>query len=78
MTSALLTVPEVAKLLNVSVPRCYELTRTGKIPVVKLGRQTRIDPERLKQFLDAGGASLTNNHNCGSMRSVVANERQPK
>jgi excisionase family DNA binding protein len=58
MPSALLTVAEVAQILRVSVPRCYELARTAQIPVVKIGRPTRIDSERLTAFIREGGASL--------------------
>jgi excisionase family DNA binding protein len=54
----LMTVPEVAELLRVKAARCYELARTGQIPVVKLGRQVRIDAARLRAFIRDGGVSL--------------------
>ncbi|MBZ5674754.1 MAG: helix-turn-helix domain-containing protein [Acidobacteriia bacterium] len=58
MPQELLTVPEVAKLLRVKVARCYELARTGQIPVVKIGRQVRVDGDRLATFIREGGAPL--------------------
>ena len=53
-----LTIPEVALLLRVSIPRCYELARAGIVPIVKLGRQLRIDPEKLQEWIDGGGRAL--------------------
>ena len=58
MPQELLTVPEAARLLRVKVARGYELARTGQIPTVRLGRQVRVDAERLAVFIREGGASL--------------------
>lgn len=55
----LLRIPEVAELLSVSEARAYALVRAGLIPVVRLGRQIRIDPVRLDAWMRDGGASLT-------------------
>ncbi len=57
----MLLVPEVAAILNVSVPRAYELVRSGVLPSVRLGRQIRVDPRRLEAFLDGGGQCLPDN-----------------
>ncbi len=54
----MLLAPEVAEILNVSVPRVYELVRTGVLPAVKLGRQIRVDRRKLQAFLDSGGQCL--------------------
>ena len=54
----LLRIPEVAEILSVKRARAYELVRVGILPVVRLGRQLRVDPERLDEFLRAGGADL--------------------
>ena len=54
----LLTIDEVAGILNVKVARAYELARTGLLPTVKLGRQVRIEERRLIAWIEAGGAAL--------------------
>ncbi len=56
--SRLLTARELAKVLNVSVPRVYEMVRLGLIDFVKLGRQVRFSPEKVQEWIDNGGASL--------------------
>lgn len=42
-----LTVEEAAKILKVSKYTLYELIKRGEIPVQRIGRQIRIDPETL-------------------------------
>ena len=54
----LLTVPEVARILRVRVPRAYELARQGAIPVVRIGRQVRIQEEILREWITSGGQAL--------------------
>ena len=54
----LLQIPELAKILDVSVDRAYELARSGALPVVRLGRQVRVDPEKLREWMNRGGAPL--------------------
>lgn len=54
MESKLLTVPEVAEILNVSEERVYALARSG----LKLGRQIRVDAGKLQQWIDCGGSAL--------------------
>lgn len=54
----MLQAPEVAEILDVSLPRVYELVRTGVLPAVRLGRQIRVDPRKLQAFLDGGGQCL--------------------
>lgn len=49
---------EVAEILDISVPRAYALAREGLLPVVRLGRQLRVDAEVFHDFLRAGGRSL--------------------
>lgn len=58
MDERLLTVPEVADYLQVSKARVYELVRDGTIPVVRLGRQLRVNPALLQKLVDGGGVSL--------------------
>ena len=54
----LLRIDDVADLLDVSRARAYELVREGLLPVVRLGRQIRVDPSKLEAWLDAGGVGL--------------------
>ena len=49
----LLTVAEVAQLLRVSPRWVYERTRTGRIPVRKIGGSVRIPLVEFKRWLDA-------------------------
>jgi len=51
-------VPEVARILDVSESRVYELIRQGILPSVRLGRQIRVDKEALDEFIKAGGQAL--------------------
>ena len=57
-TMNLLRIPEVARVLNISNARAYELARRDLLPVVRLGRQLRVDPEALAERLKAGGRGL--------------------
>ena len=51
----LLRIPEVAQMLDVSVQRAYELARTDMLPVVRVGRQVRVHPEKLQKWIESGG-----------------------
>lgn len=54
----LLTLQEVAETLKVSYFRVCQLTRENLLPCVSLGRQKRIDPRKLQEFIDSGGRQL--------------------
>jgi excisionase family DNA binding protein len=54
----LLHMNEVARRLGVSLQRAYELGRQGLLPIVRLGRQMRVEEHRLLAWIDKGGASL--------------------
>jgi putative molybdopterin biosynthesis protein len=54
----LLTLKEVAAILNVKVFRAAELVRLGVLPAVRLGRQIRVDQQQLSEFIESGGKSL--------------------
>jgi excisionase family DNA binding protein len=58
MTKELLTLEETARVLHVKYGRAAELAREGVIPVVRLGRQIRINPDDLNQFIANGGKAL--------------------
>ena len=52
----LLTVREAAEYLRVPVSFVYERTRTGRIPVRRIGpRLVRIPHEELLRWIEAGG-----------------------
>ena len=55
----LLTIDEVAEILSVSSARAYQLARSGTIPVVRLGRQVRVDSEKLRLWIERGGTDST-------------------
>lgn len=55
------TLKFAAGVLGVSMARATNMAREGILPpgvVVKLGRQWRVHPERLREFIDAGGQAL--------------------
>jgi excisionase family DNA binding protein len=52
----LLTVRETAKILKVKDHRVYELARLRLLPAVRLGRQLRIDEQRLRGGLQMEAA----------------------
>ena len=49
--SLTLTVPQMAKELNISRNTAYELIRSGQIRSVRIGRQIRIPRDALLEFL---------------------------
>lgn len=54
------TVSQAARRLGVRPHRVYELIRENQIPgVVRLGRQVRIDPEALEEFIRNGGHAVS-------------------
>lgn len=55
----LLNLRQVADILGVTYLRACELARTGILPgVVRLGRQYRVQPDKLEQFIEQGGRGL--------------------
>ncbi len=48
----LLTPLEVAQRLSISKSKVYQLLQKGVIPVVRIGRSTRVDPIDLSVFID--------------------------
>jgi len=53
-----LTLKQTADILQIKVERAQELAREGILPVIRLGRQYRVDPDQLAEFLAAGGRAL--------------------
>ena len=58
MGTKLLRMEEVAAYLDVTLARAYELVRQGVVPAVRMGRQVRVDPERLEKWVAQGGRAL--------------------
>ena len=64
----------VVERFGVTMARAYALVREGLLPpgvVVRIGRQVRIDPDALDQFIAAGGSGLP-----GGWRRQPADDRQ--
>lgn len=56
MSTKLLKVPKVAEIIDATIPRTYELLRQGIIPgIVRMGRQIRVDPDALAEWIARGG-----------------------
>ena len=48
----LLRVPEVAKALGLGRTKVYELSATGELPVIRLGRAVRVSVTALQKWVD--------------------------
>lgn len=46
-----LSVPETAKILGVSVPTAYALTRRADFPAFRIGRRTLVDRTGLQHWI---------------------------
>ena len=58
----LLTAKEVAPILQISLPRVYELARSRAIPAIRIGeRQLRFDEAALREWCVSGGSLQSNN-----------------
>ena len=54
----LLKVEELAEILQVPYARAAALIRESRIASVRIGRQIRVTPESVQQFISGGGYSL--------------------
>ncbi|MBS1723117.1 MAG: helix-turn-helix domain-containing protein [Armatimonadetes bacterium] len=52
MSKILLTVNEVCHATGLGRSKVYEFVRSGQLPILKIGRSTRIRAEDLATFLD--------------------------
>ena len=50
-----MSIPEVAEFCGLTRDQAYQLARNGILPVVRFGRQIRVDPEELEQWIKNGG-----------------------
>lgn len=51
----LLSVDDVSEILGLSRGQVYRYCRQGIIPHIKLSRQVRFSPKRIREFLESGG-----------------------
>jgi len=51
MEKLLLKVPEAAEMLGICQSKFYQLMRRGEIPVVRIGRSTRIATDSLRSWV---------------------------
>ncbi len=51
----LLTASEVSARTGIPLWRIYELSRTGEMPSVRIGRSYRFSAEAVRRWIDAGG-----------------------
>jgi excisionase family DNA binding protein len=64
MENQILVADEVAALLRVDKQRVYELARTNRIPVIRLGeRQYRFSAQAIELFLQGGGTEKDGERN---------------
>lgn len=47
----LLTIPQVAKILNVTRPTVYKMIYTEGLPTIPLGRAVRVAPASLERWI---------------------------
>ena len=52
----LLTAAELSQQWNYPKNRIYELTRSGQLPVVRIGRAVRYCPDQIRSWVEAGGS----------------------
>ncbi len=51
------TAEQVAEALGLRLHRVYSLTREGRLPHVRIGRQVRYPIEAIRAWVDAGGTT---------------------
>lgn len=54
----LIKISEAATMLNVSLPTMYNIAKGDNFPLVKVGKQSRIDKEKLETWIANGGAAV--------------------
>jgi excisionase family DNA binding protein len=58
----LIKAKQAAELLDVRLPRLYELARLGRIPSVRLGEKSiRFSEPALREFVERGGVQVNGN-----------------
>ncbi|MBI5376330.1 MAG: helix-turn-helix domain-containing protein [Candidatus Schekmanbacteria bacterium] len=59
MEMKILTIPEVAKLLQINMHTAYRYAKEGKIPAVRIGGSWRVREEILEQWLKERSGNTT-------------------
>ncbi|HZS44953.1 MAG TPA: helix-turn-helix domain-containing protein [Blastocatellia bacterium] len=59
MPEKLLTVDELCAWLGESKQTVYEDIRRGRIPVVRIGKRIKADPETVRAWIARGGTPLS-------------------
>jgi excisionase family DNA binding protein len=73
----LLTPQEAADLLGLSLQAFYQRIHRGQIPIIRIGRSLRVDPEELERWLEGcststrGSHTQTHQHGLPSIGSVL-------
>ena len=55
MSKLLLTVPEVADVLNIGRTRVYDLMRSGELGSVKIGALRRVHVDAIEEYITSLG-----------------------
>jgi excisionase family DNA binding protein len=50
---AMLKVPEVAARLGISTSKAWELSRSGRLPIVRIGKSVRVPADALDKWIAA-------------------------
>ncbi len=57
----LLRIPEVARMLSLSRSRVYEMTQTGEMPHVRMGKSVRVPHSALLRYIELRTVGTLNN-----------------
>ncbi len=60
-TPLLLRIPEVARMLSLSRSRVYEMTQTGEMPHVRMGKSVRVPHSALLRYIELRTVGTLNN-----------------
>lgn len=63
MSWNLLTISEVASLTRLAVSTLRHYVSDGLIPVMRIGRVVRFDPDAIDAWIEAGGPAACNSYN---------------
>lgn len=56
MPDKLLRVQKVADILDIPIDHVYGLVRDGVLPAIRVGRAWRFDEQKLRHWIERGGA----------------------
>lgn len=72
----LMTLTEVAEVLNISMPQAYALVRSGELPAIQIGgkKQWRVEPAKLEEFVAAAYFDRATSESGGSPQTPVGGE----